>query len=212
MNNRIESLATQILRNVGGAIDKVAVSFLQRMLSSRAVSDVRDFDIELTPSMILVYDSLLACADAYGTQFVLDAQGQMYYSPHGGFAKRAWDEAEEDYSELRTFMLERLGEAGISVEQYLNYEQDTGLGVSKPVVSSRVRGPGQRPTGAEKLGLVVGDRVRHAKWAGGTVSGLSGEGDKSEITIDFDDPLVGTKRLLLAWSPVIRVEPDGGNP
>jgi len=59
-----------------------------------------------------------------------------------------------------------------------------------------------RTTGAESLGLGVGDDVVHAKWGEGVVIDLSGEGDKTEVTVRFPD--VGEKRLLLAWSPLKR--------
>ena len=56
------------------------------------------------------------------------------------------------------------------------------------------------PTGAEELGLRIGDDVVHSKWGEGVVIDLSGEGDKAEVTVRF--PTVGEKRLLLAWSPL----------
>ncbi|HEY2429764.1 MAG TPA: DNA helicase PcrA [Acidimicrobiales bacterium] len=57
-----------------------------------------------------------------------------------------------------------------------------------------------RTTGAEQLGLRTGDDVVHSKWGEGVVIDLSGEGDKTEVTVRF--PTVGEKRLLLAWSPL----------
>jgi len=59
-----------------------------------------------------------------------------------------------------------------------------------------------RTTGAEDLGLRVGDDVVHGKWGEGVVIDLSGEGAKIEVTVRFPD--VGEKRLLLAWSPLKR--------
>ena len=59
-----------------------------------------------------------------------------------------------------------------------------------------------RTTGAEELGLRIGDDVVHSKWGEGVVIDLSGEGDKAEVTVRF--PTVGEKRLLLAWSPLSR--------
>ena len=58
-------------------------------------------------------------------------------------------------------------------------------------------------TGAEDLGLRVGDDVRHRKWGDGVVLEVSGAGDKSEALIRF--PTVGEKRLLLCWTPLEKV-------
>jgi DNA helicase-2/ATP-dependent DNA helicase PcrA len=59
-----------------------------------------------------------------------------------------------------------------------------------------------KTTGAEQLGLRIGEDVVHSKWGEGVVIDLSGEGDKAEVTVRF--PGVGEKRLLLAWSPLKR--------
>ena len=58
-------------------------------------------------------------------------------------------------------------------------------------------------TGAEGMGLRVGDDVRHGKFGEGVIIGMEGIGDKAEAIIRFRD--VGEKRLLLAWSPLVRL-------
>ena len=58
-------------------------------------------------------------------------------------------------------------------------------------------------TGAEGMGLRVGDDVRHGKFGEGVIIGMEGIGDKAEAIIRFPD--VGEKRLLLAWSPLVRL-------
>jgi DNA helicase-2/ATP-dependent DNA helicase PcrA len=64
---------------------------------------------------------------------------------------------------------------------------------------------GRRPasTGAETMGLRIGDDVRHAKFGEGVIMLIEGEGDKAEAVVRFPD--VGEKRLLLAWSPLERL-------
>jgi DNA helicase-2/ATP-dependent DNA helicase PcrA len=70
------------------------------------------------------------------------------------------------------------------------------------VVDSALRSAPVKTTGAESLGLRIGEDVVHGKWGEGVVIDLSGEGDKTEVTVRF--PSVGEKRLLLAWSPLKR--------
>ncbi len=59
------------------------------------------------------------------------------------------------------------------------------------------------PSGAEALGLRVGDDVLHAKWGEGVILDIDGVGDKAEATVHFAD--VGEKRLLLSWAPLQKV-------
>jgi DNA helicase-2/ATP-dependent DNA helicase PcrA len=66
---------------------------------------------------------------------------------------------------------------------------------------------GQRPasTGAERLGLRIGDDVRHVKFGDGVILGIEGTGDKAEAIVRFSG--FGEKRLLLSWSPLERIGP-----
>jgi DNA helicase-2/ATP-dependent DNA helicase PcrA len=58
-------------------------------------------------------------------------------------------------------------------------------------------------SGAEAMGLHIGDDVRHSKFGEGVILMIEGDGDKAEAVVRF--PGVGEKRLLLAWSPLERV-------
>jgi DNA helicase II / ATP-dependent DNA helicase PcrA len=57
-------------------------------------------------------------------------------------------------------------------------------------------------TGAELLGLAVGDRVVHGKWGEGTVLETSGDGEDGEAVVQFGS--VGRKKLLLRMAPIKR--------
>jgi DNA helicase-2/ATP-dependent DNA helicase PcrA len=54
--------------------------------------------------------------------------------------------------------------------------------------------------GAERLGLRVGDDVRHDKFGEGVIIDIEGEGDKAEAIVNFRE--AGEKRLLLTWAPL----------
>jgi len=49
-----------------------------------------------------------------------------------------------------------------------------------------------------------GERVRHRKFGGGVVQGVSGGGRSLKITVLFDDPEVGAKQLLVAYAGLER--------
>ena len=57
-------------------------------------------------------------------------------------------------------------------------------------------------TGAESLGLRVGESVVHAKWGEGVVIDVGGEGERAEARVRF--PSVGEKHLALALAPIKR--------
>jgi len=51
---------------------------------------------------------------------------------------------------------------------------------------------------------VTGERVRHRKFGGGIVRAVSGEGRELRVSVDFDDPDIGTKQLLVAYAGLER--------
>ena len=51
---------------------------------------------------------------------------------------------------------------------------------------------------------VRGERVRHRKFGGGIVRAVSGEGRDLRVSVDFDDPDIGTKQLLAAYAGLER--------
>jgi DNA helicase-2/ATP-dependent DNA helicase PcrA len=79
---------------------------------------------------------------------------------------------------------------------------DPGAGRDR-IVEQALTPRGPQPSGADSLGLKVGDDVRHAKWGEGVILDIEGQGDKTEAVVRFPD--AGEKRLLLAWAPLEKV-------
>jgi DNA helicase-2/ATP-dependent DNA helicase PcrA len=52
--------------------------------------------------------------------------------------------------------------------------------------------------------LVVGERVKHARFGAGTIAELSGQGPQAKARIDFDDESIGRKTLMLAQANLER--------
>ena len=79
-----------------------------------------------------------------------------------------------------------------------------GIGARRDrLVDAALRPAGPTASGADALGLRVGDDVRHNAWGEGVVLLVEGAGDKAEAVVRF--PSVGEKRLLLAWAPIEKV-------
>jgi DNA helicase-2/ATP-dependent DNA helicase PcrA len=68
------------------------------------------------------------------------------------------------------------------------------------MVEAAMRAKGVTTSGAETMGLRVGDDVRHVKWGEGVIIDLKGTGDKAEARVRFAS--VGEKQLLLSWTPL----------
>ena len=66
-------------------------------------------------------------------------------------------------------------------------------------------GSGRKPTPASALPqLAVGDRVTHDSFGMGTVSEVAGQGEKTQVEVQFKAPH-GTKRLLLRYAPITKL-------
>ena len=68
---------------------------------------------------------------------------------------------------------------------------------------SRVRSAAPRRAGSANTDPLIGQRVRHAKYGSGTITGVEGEGEDRKFTVRFSDH--GTKKLVeryanLSWA------------
>jgi DNA helicase-2/ATP-dependent DNA helicase PcrA len=85
-------------------------------------------------------------------------------------------------------------------------EDDGFMGRSTEFTSGRAFGTGAAPparsTGAEKLGLRVGERVVHDRFGPGLVERVEGDGPHARATVKFLEH--GTKHLVLAMTPLHR--------
>jgi DNA helicase-2/ATP-dependent DNA helicase PcrA len=68
------------------------------------------------------------------------------------------------------------------------------------IVEAALKPRPPEPSGADRLGLHVGDRVNHRKFGEGIILQIKGEGDKTEAVVRF--PGEGEKHLLLSWAPL----------
>ena len=71
------------------------------------------------------------------------------------------------------------------------------------MVDAAMKRSGPTPSGADEIGLKVGDDVRHAKFGEGVIIDITGAGDKAEARVNFPD--AGEKQLLLSWAPLEKI-------
>ncbi len=81
--------------------------------------------------------------------------------------------------------------------------EERRLAQRESMVDAAMKRSGPVDSGAQDLGLKIGDDVRHAKFGEGVIIDISGAGDKAEARVRFPD--VGEKQLLLSWAPLERI-------
>ena len=80
-----------------------------------------------------------------------------------------------------------------------------GIGGGRSDVNRPSFGSGRKPVSAANMPqLVVGDRVTHDSFGMGTVSEVAGQGEKTQVEVQFRPPH-GTKRLLLRYAPLTKL-------
>lgn len=87
-----------------------------------------------------------------------------------------------------------------------SHDDDGFVGRGTAFTQGRAFGAGAAPpvrsTGAEKLGLTVGERVVHDRFGPGVVVRVEGQGAHARAAVRFDEH--GTKHLVLAMTPLHR--------
>jgi DNA helicase-2/ATP-dependent DNA helicase PcrA len=69
-------------------------------------------------------------------------------------------------------------------------------------LENALKPPPPTQSGADRIGLQVGDDVTHGKFGDGVITAIEGSGDKAEAVVHFRG--IGEKRLLLAWAPLTK--------
>ena len=126
--------------------------------------------------------------------------GSRQYNPPSRFIKEIPDELMKTVDGSRV----------VRSRYYSRSRHERGLdrrAANRDEIVDRALDAGRRPVpskaGADRLGLKVGDDVRHAQWGEGVIVDIDGAGDEAEASVRF--PTVGEKRLLLSWAPLERI-------
>ena len=148
ISTRTEVIAEQILRNVGQIMDQLVVDFLQRMLVSQAVSDMRYIKLKPTPADIVMNETFQECVTTlFGRPFEIsgeeDEEG-FIITGSGKIARFRLDSSEKDYNELREHMLSELAKNGVSLEDFYAYKFSRDVPLSSPIAKPAPRRRTQR--------------------------------------------------------------------
>jgi len=134
--------------------------------------------------------------------------GTTQYNPPSRFLDEIPSELIEEVGGARMLRSKRdRGSYGSSGTTYGGDRQRIGAGGNEHrdrVVDQAINaGATPSPSGADTMGLRIGDDVRHTQWGEGVIIDIEGSGDKAEASVHF--PTVGEKRLLLSWAPLEKI-------
>ncbi|MEL6983861.1 MAG: 3'-5' exonuclease, partial [Actinomycetota bacterium] len=131
--------------------------------------------------------------------------GQTQYNPPSRFLDEIPAELIEDAPGSRDTSRGRqsgsFGRGGTSFGRG-SASSDSGstFGGRQRAVDTALKPRGPIPSGAESIGVRIGDDIVHKKFGDGVVLDVRGSGDKAEAVVNFAS--VGEKTLLLAWAPI----------
>ncbi len=91
------------------------------------------------------------------------------------------------------------GQWGSSPQARNFYEDEADLPPDRPTARPREEDASQ-----DSPRYVKGERVRHRRFGGGSIQGLTGTGKDLKVTVRFDDEEVGVKQLLVAYAGLER--------
>lgn len=127
--------------------------------------------------------------------------GTTQYNPPSRFLDEIPAELIEEVGGARMLRSKRdRGSYGSSGSSYGGDRRRIGASREHIVEQAISAGTTPSPSGADTMGLRIGDDVRHAQWGEGVIIDIEGSGDKAEASVHF--PSVGEKRLLLSWAPL----------
>ena len=130
--------------------------------------------------------------------------GQTQYNPPSRFLdeipSELVEEAEGSRGKGRRLTATTFGSGGRDSGETSG---SSSFGGRNRIVDTALKPRGPIETGAEGLGLRIGDDVRHNKFGEGVILDLAGDGDKAEATVRFRE--AGEKILLLAWAPLEKI-------
>ncbi len=134
--------------------------------------------------------------------------GQTQYNPPSRFLDEIPSELIEDAPGSRDTSRGRqagstFGGGGTSFGRGSASSSGGSFGGRQRAVETALKPRGPQPSGAESIGIRVGDDLVHKKFGEGVVLDVRGTGDKAEAVVNFGS--VGEKTLLLAWAPIEKV-------
>jgi Domain of unknown function (DUF4062) len=148
ISERTEVIAAQILRNVGQVIDQLAVDFLQRMLVSQAVSDIRYVRTNPTPIDIVKNETFQDCVtQLHGSPYRVTEKSSTILSAGGEISASRLASSEAEYNELRDYMLAEIEKADVPMDEFCRYpffQRDLSPAASRTKDSLSARQPVRR--------------------------------------------------------------------
>lgn len=125
INTKIEMLTKQILNSVGTDNAKLEAKFYEMMMSNNAIQDLTFFNIQPTPTTIMLHSSFRICVKSFETEldfkFKIDENEVGFsLSTDGTMSRARFERNAKLYKQLRKDMLDMLNDYGIKPEDFVS--------------------------------------------------------------------------------------------
>lgn len=119
------------------------------------------------------------------------------------FGRSSFNRSSRFLQEIGTEIIEELANNGSSSTSHATSTRRSS-GYTASQTRKTIITPTYKQTGGDQIGWKAGDKASHKKWGIGTVVGVRGEGENTELDIAFPSP-TGIKRLLAKFAPIEKV-------
>ena len=119
MNERIEMLSKQILRSVGTEHAKLSAQLYDLILSSEAIRDLAWIGLKPTPVSVLLNSTYRSCAKSLGGTLNIVDSDDFSLGSDSSISRPRFEANSSKYKQLRQKIVDSLGEAGMSAEEFV---------------------------------------------------------------------------------------------
>lgn len=120
------------------------------------------------------------------------------------FGRSSFNRPSRFLQEIGSEIIEELSNNGYSSTNQASVSTRRSSGYTTHQTRKTIITPTYKQTGGDQIGWKAGDKASHKKWGIGTVVGVRGEGENTELDIAFPSP-TGIKRLLAKFAPIEKV-------
>ena len=122
VSDKIEFLTREVVRSVGDPATKAAVKMYDILLADRLIADLAVGDAKPTPEAVLKNETLTGYFEDAGIEVKQEPDPDFARTWSAGsitFEKAYFDRLSNQYTQLRTALIETTTGYGLSVDEYL---------------------------------------------------------------------------------------------
>jgi hypothetical protein len=121
VNEKIEFLSSQLLRQTGSDEARVLVELYSKMIINKSIMILRETGHKLDPIQILLSTDLMDCSKRLGEEFIISNSDGYSYSPGGYISKGCFSDINKKFNELKLELDSILRNRNMTVDKLQKY-------------------------------------------------------------------------------------------